>query len=100
MLDFFVEYLNFHQLGRLSNSHLVFGDLKGASCNECIDLFRYHSIAVDYPKRGYSFDVPKDLFFNKYPHFMQKEYPVKSYFSNSILGKLYDSIVQMTDIKY
>ncbi len=57
MLDFFVEFQNFNKLGRLANNHLIQADMKGASCNECIQLCKTHSVAVQYPKRGYDFTI-------------------------------------------
>lgn len=57
MLDFYVEFQNFNKLGRLANSHLIQADLRGAFCKECVKLCKTHSIAVQYPKRGYDFKI-------------------------------------------
>lgn len=55
MLDFFVDYMNFENLGKIDNSHLAKADHSDelALDPDCVKLAEYHSAAVDFAKTGY-----------------------------------------------
>ncbi|XP_062090886.1 probable RNA-dependent RNA polymerase 5 isoform X2 [Humulus lupulus] len=47
--------------------------------------------ALDAPKKGAKVEVPKDLKSKSFPHYMEKR---NSYTSTSILGKIYDEVIE------
>jgi RNA-dependent RNA polymerase len=50
--DFFVKHAINNNLGQIANAWLIHADMKGAGCQECLDLAQLHSRAVDFPKTG------------------------------------------------
>jgi RNA-dependent RNA polymerase len=61
----------------------------GASCDECLELAKLHSTAVDFIKTGVPAVFPANLRLFKYPHFMENVNKDK-YESNKVLGKIFD----------
>lgn len=59
--DYFVRTISNFDLGRLSNLHKLYADLKGAYCQECLLLATLCSYAVDAPKTGVKVRVPQHL---------------------------------------
>lgn len=88
--DFFVNYMKNDNLGLIANTHVALADLhpNGARSNECIQLAKLHSTAVDFCKTGVPAIIPRGLFPSKYPDFMENSFKT-SYVSDKILGKLY-----------
>jgi RNA-dependent RNA polymerase len=84
-------YMVNDNLGIIDNAHKVFADDSergGAMSDECIELAKLHSIAVDFPKTGVAVEIPYHLRPKKYPDFMEK--PDKpTYESQSVIGKLF-----------
>ncbi|KAL4479119.1 hypothetical protein ABPG72_008949 [Tetrahymena utriculariae] len=93
MLDFFIDFLNNENLGKIDNSHLVFADKSPLYAEDpnCLKLASLHAKAVDYAKSGYSPKLPKNLAVKEYPDFMEKD-DKPSYQSQSILGILYRQV--------
>ncbi|KAL4432702.1 hypothetical protein ABPG74_011523 [Tetrahymena malaccensis] len=93
MLDFFIDFLNNENLGKIDNSHLVFADRSPqyAEDPKCLILASLHAKAVDYAKSGQSPKLPKNLAIKEYPDFMEKD-DKPSYESQSILGILYRQV--------
>ena len=52
--NFFVDYIQNDNLGRIANAHLALSDFLplGAKSTECIELANLHSTAVDFAKTG------------------------------------------------
>lgn len=75
MLDFFIDFMNNENLGRIDNTHLAIADQSKefAEDKRCLLLASLHSKAVDYAKTGVSPSVPSDLKVSKYPDFMEKD---------------------------
>ncbi|EAS06076.2 RNA-dependent RNA polymerase RdRP2 (macronuclear) [Tetrahymena thermophila SB210] len=93
MLDFFIDFINNENLGKIDNSHLVFADKSPlyAEDPKCLKLASLHAQAVDYAKTGISPQLPKNLAIKEYPDFMEKD-DKPSYQSQSILGILYRQV--------
>jgi hypothetical protein len=89
--NFFVDYIKNDNLGQIANSHQAHADFSddGASCKECIELAKLHSLAVDFVKTGIPAVFPTNLRLNKYPHFMENARKDK-YESIKVLGKIFD----------
>ncbi|XP_060070919.1 uncharacterized protein LOC132550843 [Ylistrum balloti] len=85
---FISEYIRNDQLGVIANAHVVHADIKDIFCEECINLSRKHSDAVDFPKTGVVPEMTQDLRCEKYPDFMMKSDKPR-YTSNKVLGKLF-----------
>jgi RNA-dependent RNA polymerase len=66
--------MNYESLGRIDNSHLVKADQSPDYANDpdCLELAKYHSYAVDFPKTGYCPTVPKNLLAKVFPDYMEK----------------------------
>lgn len=52
--EFFVDFMQNDQLGRIANLHQVFADLlpEGTKSSKCLQLAHLHSIAVEFSKTG------------------------------------------------
>jgi len=94
--SFFVTYMQNDKLGAIATASLACSDWHklGARSEQCIELARLHSIAVDYPKSGRPAHMPRYLRPPKFPHFMESKYRPKDqiYHSSKILGQLYDKV--------
>ncbi|XP_021360712.1 uncharacterized protein LOC110455096 isoform X2 [Mizuhopecten yessoensis] len=86
--QFISQYINNDQLGVIANAHVVHADLKDIFCEECTNLCKMHSDAVDFPKTGVVPQMATNLRPDKYPDFMMKSDKPR-YTSANILGKLY-----------
>ncbi|GAB2292381.1 hypothetical protein Dimus_026623 [Dionaea muscipula] len=53
--------------------------------------------ALDATKKGKKVDVPQDLVPEKFPHYMERK-EFRSYKSTSILGKIYDEVIQYAEL--
>ena len=71
MTDFFIQFMENDQLGRIATLHQTLADqkLKGTLDPDCITLANMHSTAVDFSKSG----IPVCSFgsFSRYPHLAQ-----------------------------
>ncbi|KAG1819741.1 RdRP-domain-containing protein [Suillus subaureus] len=50
--DFVIDYIQADLIGPIAISHLRFSDLKTPNCTECIQLAKFASQALDFPKSG------------------------------------------------
>ncbi|KAI1610194.1 RNA-directed RNA polymerase [Exophiala viscosa] len=93
IIDFFYDYMQNDYLGRIAHAHLAAADYldEGIRSEQCLELVRLHSMAVDYPKTGVPAQMPRALERTKWPHFMEKKRSGE-YRSHKILGKLYDAV--------
>jgi RNA-dependent RNA polymerase len=100
--EFFVTYIKNDSLGKIAHAHLAQADLhdEGVKDDDCLQLAKLHSQAVDYPKSGIPAMMTLELKPRKWPHFMEKKHiPEKGiYKSKKILGMLYDQ-VKLVDFK-
>ncbi|OVA04182.1 RNA-dependent RNA polymerase [Macleaya cordata] len=80
-------------LGIISNAHVVFADkeLLKAESDECIELAKLFSIAVDFPKTGIPAEIPSHLRVKEYPDFMEK-LDKPTYESKRVIGKLFREV--------
>ncbi|XP_062113342.1 probable RNA-dependent RNA polymerase 1 [Humulus lupulus] len=91
--EYFTDYIVNDSLGIIANAHTVFADKepKKAKSNQCIELAKLFSIAVDFPKTGVPAKIPSRLRAKEYPDFMEK--PDKSsYESKHVIGKLFRQV--------
>ncbi|CAN6700342.1 unnamed protein product [Malus baccata var. baccata] len=72
--EYFVDYTVSDSLGRISNAHAIFADKHPmkAQCNECIELAKLFSCAVDFAKTGVPAKIPDHLRPRDYPDFLEK----------------------------
>ncbi|KAE8266717.1 hypothetical protein A4X09_0g5627 [Tilletia walkeri] len=79
VVDFFLDYIESDQLGRIANLHLLNADRspQGVLDPMCIQLAELHSTAVDMAKTGIKPNlgqIPKAIDTKNKPDFMQKEF--------------------------
>ncbi|XVF85601.1 hypothetical protein PTKIN_Ptkin17bG0130100 [Pterospermum kingtungense] len=91
--EYFTNYILNDSLGIISNAHKVFADKKPfkAMSEECIELAKLSSIAVDFPKTGVPAKIPHHLRIHQYPDFMEKPERI-TYESQSVIGRLYREV--------
>uniref|UniRef100_A0A7N0V1N8 RNA-dependent RNA polymerase n=1 Tax=Kalanchoe fedtschenkoi TaxID=63787 RepID=A0A7N0V1N8_KALFE len=96
--EYFVNYMVNDSLGMIANTHTAFADQSEnkAMSNECVELAKLFSIAVDFPKTGVPAVIPTNLHAEKYPDFMEKPEDV-SYESKNVIGKLYREVKSITE---
>ena len=101
LVRFFVNYIRNDNLGMIANAHLVFADVscKKAASNECIQLAKLHSTAVDFVKSGIPAVLDKDLKVKQYPTFLEKPFQA-SYESSNILGQIYTIAMKKKTTSY
>ncbi|KAM5581252.1 putative RNA-dependent RNA polymerase 1 [Rosa sericea] len=89
----FTNYIVNDNLGIISHAHLAFADRKPrkAMSDECIELAKLHSHAVDSPKTGVLVELPRRLRVQEYPDFMEK-IDRKTYESKCVIGKLFRQV--------
>ncbi|KAL5721911.1 RNA-directed RNA polymerase [Ranunculus cassubicifolius] len=91
--EYFTKYIVNDSLGIIANAHTVFADRerRRAESDECIELARLFSIAVDFNKTGIPAVIPPRLQVREYPDFMEK--PDKpTYESPRVIGKLFRAV--------
>jgi RNA-dependent RNA polymerase len=93
IINFFYDYMQNDYLGRIAHAHLAAADYldDGIRSEQCLELVKLHSMAVDYPKTGVPAAMPRALERTKWPHFMEKK-GSGQYRSRKILGQLYDAV--------
>ncbi|CAD6932173.1 unnamed protein product [Tilletia controversa] len=79
VVDFFLDYIESDQLGRIATLHLLQADRSpnGVLDQTCIELAELHSTAVDMAKTGIKPDlgsIPREIDTRTKPDFMQKEF--------------------------
>lgn len=95
LIDHFINYAKSDNLGRISMLWLDHAAKKGADCEECLQLAKLASIAVDFPKSGIPAEIPKELTISRVTpraHWREKK-NAESFHCESIVGKLYDDVV-------
>ena len=75
MLDFFINFMNYENLGKIDNAHLARSDQSKLMAMDpsCIKLAEFHSSAVDYAKTGFCPEVNKKYLNKMWPDFMEKK---------------------------
>ncbi|KAL6303669.1 RdRP-domain-containing protein [Sparassis latifolia] len=96
VVDFIFDYIESDLVGYIAISHLRFSDLKDPSCDECLQLAKFASHAVDFPKTGtpvnftslprFAKDQPKPDFLAREGNDLQSD---RYYTSNKLLGILF-----------
>lgn len=89
---YFAEYINLNNLGIIGDAHLAMSDQDKEGANGRIPrgIAVKFSRAVDAPKTGDKVQLSEEENPKKFPHYMEKK--AKTYFSETVLGKLYDKI--------
>jgi RNA-dependent RNA polymerase len=89
IINFFVEFMETDQIGRIANAHVALSDIseKGVHDPECIEFAKAFSIAIDFPKLGIVVKLPKAAEKFSYPDFMEKNAP--SHESKKVIGLMY-----------
>ncbi|ORZ40750.1 RNA dependent RNA polymerase-domain-containing protein [Catenaria anguillulae PL171] len=87
--EFFIDDLCNEKLGVISNAHLALSDLNGSAVHEnCIELAKLHSTAVDFAKTGVLATLDNKLLPKEHSDFMEN--PTRPmYQSTRVLGKMY-----------
>ncbi|KAL1151322.1 hypothetical protein V6Z11_A09G034000 [Gossypium hirsutum] len=80
--EYFTNYILNDSLGIISNAHTV---------EQCIELAKLSSVAVDFPKTGIPSKIPRRLRAKEYPDFMEKTDKF-TYESQSVIGQLYHEV--------
>ena len=98
VIEYFAEYTNLNNLGLIGDAHLALSDKdpKHAKGEIPIKIAHKFSRAVDAPKTGDEVTLDENENPKKFPHYMCKA-KSKTYFSNFILGKLFDEINNIID---
>lgn len=98
LIDFFVNYGGASALGKISNMHLIVVDKAKdkAKCEDALVIAELASRAVDAVKTGEIIKAPEELLqkYDKYPHYMNKQKHMKTYQSDSLLGRIYDKLAE------
>ncbi|PPS17584.1 hypothetical protein GOBAR_AA03001 [Gossypium barbadense] len=91
--EYFTNYILNDSLGIISNAHTVFADKEPtkALSEQCIELAKLSSVAVDFPKTGIPAKIPRRLRAKEYPDFMEKTDKF-TYESQSVIGQLYHEV--------
>jgi RNA-dependent RNA polymerase len=91
-ITFFLNYMKNDFLGQIAHAHMAWADYlnSGINSDQCLELVRLHSMAVDFPKTGVPAVMRPELRPPAYPHYMEKK--VSTYPSDKILGLLYDQV--------
>lgn len=96
LLQHFFNHAKSESLGKISMLWLDHAAINNNSgCDECLELAKLHSIAVDFPKSGVPADVPKKLRLSRdtpRPHWREAKH-FGSFQCDSVLGNLYDEVV-------
>ncbi|KAI3922471.1 hypothetical protein MKX01_006160 [Papaver californicum] len=79
VIQYFADYMISDSLGIIANTHVAFADKEPhmAESDQCIELAKLFSIAVDFPKTGAPAEIPPHLRVDTYPDFMEKLHKVK-----------------------
>ncbi|KAG7371402.1 RNA-dependent RNA polymerase [Nitzschia inconspicua] len=98
LIRHFLDHMINDNLGRIATLWLDYASRFGAACENCVQLAKLHSIAVDFPKSGIPAVVPKELHL---PAGFQKAHwrEVKNkdtVHCESIIGQLYDQVLGRT----
>ena len=98
VIEYFAEYTNLNNLGIIGDAHLALCDKdpKHAKGEIPIKVAHKFSRAVDAPKTGDEVTLEEKKKKKKFPHYMCKA-PSKTYYSNFILGKLFDEVNKIID---
>ncbi|KAJ7627136.1 RNA dependent RNA polymerase-domain-containing protein [Roridomyces roridus] len=86
--DFFVTFVKSDVLGIVAHCWQAMADYWGPQHEYCLELAKYNSDAVDFPKSGMVVHIPDRLRPVRYPDFMDKG-PEMSYPSPRVLGMMY-----------
>jgi len=91
--EYFANYIVNDSLGIIANAHTVFADNQPgkAMSNQCLQLAKLFSTAVDFPKTGVPAVIPRELYAKEYPDFMEKSDKV-TYKSPNVIGKLFRDV--------
>ena len=97
VIEYFAEYTNLNNLGLIGDAHLALCDKDelGAKGKIPMKIAKKFSRAVDAPKTGDEVILSEDEEPKAFPHYMNKS-TRKTYISETILGKLYDRIIEIT----
>ncbi|KAF3765122.1 Sad1 RNA-dependent RNA polymerase, partial [Cryphonectria parasitica EP155] len=90
MCAFYAQYMKNDSLGLIATAHKAWADKIGPKHPKCLELAKFHSLAVDYVKSGTPAVMHRSLNPKSFPHFMERER--NSYKSNRPLGRIYDRV--------
>ncbi|MCL7028409.1 hypothetical protein MKW94_007148 [Papaver nudicaule] len=91
--QYFADYMINDSLGVIANAHLAFADKEPlmAESDQCIELAKLFSVAVDFPKTGVPAEIPPQLRVTTYPDFMEK-LDKPNYISHRVIGRLFRQV--------
>lgn len=91
-----LNHIKLASVGQICARWLDYAAVNGAMCEECLQLAKLHSIAVDYPKSGIPATIPPELRFEKaHPHWRElKGRP--SFHCEGAVGQLFDEVLRRT----
>jgi RNA-dependent RNA polymerase len=101
LVSHFINHAKNDNLGRISMLWLDHAIKKGAACDECLELAKLHSIAVDFPKSGVPAVLDKNLILKRSEpraHWREKK-GSDPFHDKGIVGQLYDQIVKEINSK-
>lgn len=88
MIRFLQTYIENDQVGSIANAHLAHADRYDIFHEQCLNIAKKFSVAVDFAKNGSSRSLDRDQRPQQYPDFMEK-YHKTVYKSQKALGKMY-----------
>ncbi|CAL1273549.1 unnamed protein product, partial [Larinioides sclopetarius] len=90
MVDFLVKYIKNDQVGAIASAHLAHADSSSIFSDQCIEIAKKFSYAVDYAKTGVSRHLEPEEKPKRFPDFMEKNHIHKeTYRSEKALGKMF-----------
>lgn len=96
LVNHFFEYARNDNLGQIGMLWQDYAAKLGADCEQCIELAKQHSIAVDYAKTGIAARIPGYITLSRlHPraHWREKKNAPSFEDKKSIIGKLYNKLM-------
>lgn len=100
LINFILDYMKNSTMGQVATLWLDHAAQKGASCNECLELAKVFSRAVDYPKSGVPAVIPESLKIKREvprPHWRERN-DCPQYDCTSVVGQLYDQANELVSL--
>jgi hypothetical protein len=94
LVDHFINFAINDKLGAIGMLWQDWASKQGANCPECLLLAKQHAIAVDFAKSGIPANIPKEAKWKgSHAHWRERKDEIDSYHCDSIVGRLYDQVV-------
>jgi hypothetical protein len=100
LLDHFFLYALQDSLGSIAMLWQDYAATKTAGCEQCLELAKLHSTAVDFAKSGCPAVVPRGLRWEgTYAHWRERK-DTESHHCDSIIGRLYDDVLGREEVGF